>query len=71
MPAAGLEPARCCQQQILSLPRLPFRHAGASLLTGIYHNTIKNVLQVFFVQNIREIMSTFRRKDVCYARYLL
>ena len=28
MPAAGLEPARCCQQQILSLPRLPFRHAG-------------------------------------------
>ena len=23
MPAAGLEPARCCQQQILSLPRLP------------------------------------------------
>ena len=23
MPAAGLEPARCCHQQILSLPRLP------------------------------------------------
>ena len=30
MPAAGLEPARGCPQQILSLPRLPFRHAGAS-----------------------------------------
>ena len=28
MPVAGLEPARCCQQQILSLPRLPFRHTG-------------------------------------------
>ena len=28
MPLAGLEPARCCQQQILSLPRLPFRHRG-------------------------------------------
>ena len=30
MPAVGLEPTRCCQQQILSLPRLPFRHAGIS-----------------------------------------
>ena len=29
MPAAGLEPARGCPQQILSLPRLPFRHAGS------------------------------------------
>ena len=28
MPAVGLEPTRCCHQQILSLPRLPFRHAG-------------------------------------------
>lgn len=30
VPAAGLEPARGCPQQILSLPRLPFRHAGIS-----------------------------------------
>ena len=30
LPAAGLEPARGCPQQILSLPRLPFRHAGIS-----------------------------------------
>lgn len=29
MPAAGLEPARGCPRQILSLMRLPFRHAGA------------------------------------------
>src|SRR6185437_2720891 len=28
VPLAGLEPARCRQQQILSLPRLPFRHRG-------------------------------------------
>ena len=29
MPAAGLEPARGCPRQILSLMRLPFRHAGS------------------------------------------
>ena len=28
VPAAGLEPALCHHKQILSLPRLPFRHAG-------------------------------------------
>ena len=28
MPAVGLEPTRSCLQQILSLPRLPFRHTG-------------------------------------------
>lgn len=28
VPAAGLEPARGCPRQILSLMRLPFRHAG-------------------------------------------
>lgn len=33
MPAMGLEPIRCCHQQILSLPRLPFRHAGIQTLT--------------------------------------
>ena len=25
----GLEPTHCCQRQILSLMRLPFRHAGS------------------------------------------
>ena len=38
MPAAGLEPARGCPQQILSLPRLPFRHAG--VLTNIEYISI-------------------------------
>ena len=41
LPAAGLEPARCCQQQILSLPRLPFRHAGMSAsITAENYNSI-------------------------------
>lgn len=31
MPAAGLEPARCCHQWILSPPRLPFRQAGVTI----------------------------------------
>ena len=35
MPAAGLEPARGYPQQILSLPRLPFRHAGLFVTLGI------------------------------------
>jgi hypothetical protein len=28
VPGAGVEPARCCHRQILSLVRLPFRHPG-------------------------------------------
>lgn len=28
VPKAGLEPARCRQQRILSPPRLPFHHFG-------------------------------------------
>ena len=31
VPAVGLEPTRGCPQQILSLPRLPFRHAGLGI----------------------------------------
>lgn len=38
MPAAGLEPARGYPQQILSLHRLPFRHAGiSSQRNSFYH----------------------------------
>ena len=32
----GLEPTRCCQQEILSLPRLPFRHTRIIVLYHIY-----------------------------------
>ena len=42
LPAAGLEPARGCPQQILSLPRLPFRHAG---ICPIDYRTIESVPQ--------------------------
>ena len=41
LPAAGLEPARGCPQQILSLHRLPFRHAGLSTMLE-YHAFQKN-----------------------------
>ena len=36
MPAAGLEPARGHPQQILSLPRLPFRHAGMCYISNSF-----------------------------------
>ncbi len=36
VPKAGLEPARCCHQRILSPPRLPFHHFGKLLLI-FYH----------------------------------
>ena len=32
VPGAGVEPAHCCQYQILSLARLPFRHPGRGLV---------------------------------------
>ena len=40
MLVVGLEPTRGCPQQILSLPRLPFRHAGLPALTAEYYNNI-------------------------------
>ena len=55
MPAAGLEPARGCPQQILSLPRLPFRHAG--LL-----NTSDIIREIFeFVNKIMNFFIVCRR----------
>jgi len=36
VPAVGLEPTRPLGQQILSLPRLPFRHAGIQYLPAGY-----------------------------------
>lgn len=35
MPAMGLEPIRCCHRQILSLVRLPFRHAGLLIIFSL------------------------------------
>ena len=59
MPAAGLEPARGCPQQILSLPRLPFRHAGLS-------NTRAIIRDIFgFVNKIMNFLY-----NLCYNEYI-
>ena len=50
-----LEPIRGCPQQILSLPRLSFRHAGVyshfievhTPMTEIYDSTLFVIFQVF------------------------
>ena len=45
VPKAGLEPARCCQQRILSPSRLPFHHTGKLL---IYYTPLFQKLQEVF-----------------------
>lgn len=53
MPAAGLEPARGCPQQILSLPRLPFRHAGLSNTSDIIRDIFEFVNKIMnFLYNM-------------------
>src|SRR5690349_13937547 len=37
VPLEGLEPPRPCEQQILSLPRLPFRHRGCGATIAMQH----------------------------------
>ena len=52
MPAAGLEPARCCHQQILSLPRLPIptsRRPQTSILNLV---CVFNMIWDYFSQKI-------------------
>lgn len=55
LPAVGLEPTRGCPQQILSLPRLPFRHAGISLRNIKYIIIEKRELQAFFENNVKNL----------------
>ena len=50
MPAAGLEPARGYPQQILSLHRLPFRHAGTN---KYYTNTGAGRMQEELSANVQ------------------
>lgn len=52
----GLEPIRCCHQQILSLPRLPFRHYRLYLSVTKRVSTISqgtgfepNLIVIFFL----------------------
>ena len=45
VPRAGIEPARYCYREILSLLRLPFRHLGTAIF---YINTIETSRRFLF-----------------------
>ena len=56
LPAAGLEPARCRHQWILSPPRLPFRQAGVSHQHALsYQKWIKKA--IVFSKRIGELLN--------------
>ena len=49
MPVMGLEPIRCCHQQILSLPRLPIpTHRLVVKPTNVSIIGIRNFVKIFF-----------------------
>ena len=53
VPGVGIEPTRPCGQQILSLPRLPFRHPGrviSSLEIGCKSTTFFAHSKYFFLK---------------------
>ena len=56
----GLEPTRGCPQQILSLPRLPFRHAGICEI--IYHRLKKFARRVFGIEEKSNFTRGWRTK---------
>lgn len=71
MPVAGLEPARCCHQRILSPPRLPIpthRHITVIIITHFIS---------FCKANIKKICKTRKKqshrsdKSVCFGVILL
>lgn len=57
MPAAGLEPARRCRQQILSLPRLPIPTRRHVLPNKKYTTIFQENVQVFFYNFIIFLIS--------------
>ena len=63
MPAAGLEPARCCHQQILSLPRLPIPTSRRP------KNSILNRLTIFNIN--MENNHFIKVKHTSSEKYLL
>ena len=69
MPAAGLEPARCCHQQILSLPRLPFRHAGieTSIIISRFCRNGKGIFEFFLIFH----KPRFRIHIACLDQFLI
>ena len=63
VPGVGIEPTRPCGQQILSLPRLPFRHPGkpfSLLKTGAKVHIFSDMAIFFFkIYNNQEKNSIF------------
>lgn len=57
VPEAGLEPARSCPRQILSLMRLPFRHSGALMTYCITRAEFQSI-------GSRTMCATSRRRAV-------
>ena len=75
MPAAGLEPARGHPQQILSLPRLPFRQAGISrfIQEPKYIVTHENIICKDYLMipgEKHEKVAIFRRKMCGFRMFL-
>ena len=69
MPAVGLEPTRGCPQQILSLPRLPFRHAGieTSIIISRFCRNGKGIFEFFLIFH----KPRFRIHTTCLDQFLI
>ena len=69
MPAVGLEPTRGCPQQILSLPRLPFRHAGieTSIIISRFCRNGKGIFEFFLIFH----KPRFRIHIACLDQFLI
>ena len=52
VPREGLEPSRPCEQQILSLPCLPFHHQGL-LKSGAKVHTFFDMVKYFFAECLK------------------
>lgn len=67
MPAVGLEPTRRCHQQILSLPRLPFRHAGFLFTLIIMYEYLITIFQSCYQQIYDTILK--RKMQVNFSKF--
>lgn len=67
MPVAGLEPARGCPRQILSLLRLPFRHTGNFKVCVV---TTRNILSYFDRVGKRFFEKNYNNyKNIVYSEF--
>ena len=65
----GLEPIRCCHQQILSLPRLPFRHAGIQTLTTEYIHWLPDILRLLSTGGVLFSDNVLQDGDIIESRF--